>query len=125
MKLVTWVVLFAVAFIIALALVLTFMQPAFKQEVGAQLLTVKTRPLPVYIYVLGAFIFGLGLSSVAAIVGFVRAKAQSFRSNRRISELERELAETKRALTAHESVSSLSHAPEDRSGATEKGAGAA
>jgi hypothetical protein len=77
-------------------LVLTFIQPEFKVAVGAQILTHKTQRIPVYFYVLGAFILGLAMGTVAAIYGFVRAKASDFRKNKRIRELESELAEAQK-----------------------------
>lgn len=97
MLLVRWLLLFIVAFFIALVLVLTFIQPAFKQEVGVQLLRYTTRPLPVYLYVLGAFVAGLGLGVTASIYGFVRAKATELRKNRHIRALEQELARLKQS----------------------------
>jgi hypothetical protein len=93
MRLMKWLLLFALSLFIALVLVLTFVQPAFKVEVGAQILTHTTRPIPVYLYVLGAFIAGLVLGASAAVIGFVRAKAVEFRKNKRIRELENLLAE--------------------------------
>jgi hypothetical protein len=96
MRLMTWILLFALSFFIALVLVLTFIQPEFKVAVGAQILTYKTQRIPVYFYVLGAFILGLAMGTVAAIYGFVRAKAGDFRKNKRIRELEAELAEAQK-----------------------------
>jgi hypothetical protein len=96
MRLMTWILLFALSFFIALVLVLTFIQPEFKVAVGAQILTHKTQRIPVYFYVLGAFILGLAMGTVAAIYGFVRAKAGDFRKNKRIRELESELAEAQK-----------------------------
>ncbi|MCU0608168.1 MAG: LapA family protein [Chitinispirillaceae bacterium] len=94
MRLFTWLLLFVITFVFALVLVLTFMQPEFKQEVGAQILTYSTRPLPVYIYVLGAFVAGLGIGIVAGLVGFVRGKAREFNYAKKIRELEQELHKT-------------------------------
>lgn len=88
MRVVAWLLLLMVTFFIALVLVLTFMQPAFKQEVGARILTIHTRSIPVYMYVLGAFTFGLFLGVLGMLAGYVSAKRDAFRKNRRIRELE-------------------------------------
>lgn len=99
MRFLTWILLFVLTFVVALVMVLTFMQPEFKQVVGAQILTLKTRPIPVYLYVLAAFVFGLGLGTSAAIYNFIRSKALEIRKNRQIRELEEQLSDTKRMLT--------------------------
>ncbi|MBN1130616.1 MAG: DUF1049 domain-containing protein [Chitinispirillaceae bacterium] len=89
MKMFSWILLFIIAFFIALVMVLTFIQPEFKQLVGAQILTYKTRQMPVYFYVIGGFALGLGLGIVQALYTFIRTRTEIFRKNRRIRELER------------------------------------
>jgi hypothetical protein len=93
MRFFSWILMFIITLFIALVLVLTFIQPEFKQLVGAQVLTYKTRPLPVYLYVIGAFALGLGLGIIQALYTFIRSRAELFRKNRRIRELERTLEE--------------------------------
>jgi uncharacterized membrane protein YciS (DUF1049 family) len=93
MRFFSWILMFIITLFIALVLVLTFIQPEFKQLVGAQVLTYKTRPLPVYLYVIGAFALGLGLGTIQALYTFIRTRADLFRKNRRIRELERTLEE--------------------------------
>ena len=93
MRFFSWILMFIITLFIALVLVLTFIQPEFKQLVGAQVLTYKTRPLPVYLYVIGAFALGLGLGIIQALYTFIRTRADLFRKSRRIRELERTLEE--------------------------------
>jgi uncharacterized membrane protein YciS (DUF1049 family) len=88
MRMFSWILLFVLAFFVALILVLTFIQPEFKQSVGAQILTYKTRQLPVYFYVIGAFALGLGLGIMQALYTFIRTRTEIFRKNRKIRELE-------------------------------------
>jgi uncharacterized membrane protein YciS (DUF1049 family) len=88
MKMFSWLILFILAFFIALVMVLTFIQPEFKQLVGAQVLTYKTRQLPVYFYVIGAFGLGVALGVMQALYTFIRTRTELFRKNRRIRELE-------------------------------------
>jgi hypothetical protein len=114
MRMMTWLFLFVIAFFIALVLVLTFMQPEFKKEVGAQVLMLHTKPFPVYLYVLGAFLAGLALGMGAALYNFIRAKAGGLRMNRQIRELERQLADTKRMMAVHSEMASLMKAAEER-----------
>jgi hypothetical protein len=99
MKTLTWLLLFAVALFIALVMVLTFMQPVFKQEVGARILTIQTRAIPVYMYVLGAFLAGLFIGICAMLPGSIRGKVEGGRKNRRIKELEQKLVEAENAHT--------------------------
>jgi len=100
MRTVTWLFLFFVAIFIALVLVLTFMQPAFKQEVGARILTVTTHAIPVYMYVLGAFLAGLLFGVLSMLPGGIRTKLEGVRKSRRIRELEQKLAEAENAPKA-------------------------
>jgi len=97
MRTLTWLLLFAVALFIALVMVLTFMQPVFKQEVGARILTVQTHAIPVYMYVLGAFLAGLFFGLLAMLPGYIRGKVEGGRRNRRIRELEQKLIEAENA----------------------------
>ena len=92
MKVLSWFAVFIVTLFVALALVLTFTQPEFKTTVGAQILTYKTRQLPVYSYVAGAFVAGLLIGIFQALFTFIRLKAEIFRKNRVIRELEQKVA---------------------------------
>ena len=100
MRTITWLLMFIIALFIALVMVLTFMQPAFKQEVGAKILTIQTHAIPVYLYVLGAFLAGLLFGFLAVLPGFVRAKMEGGRRNRRIRELEQKLVEAENTHAA-------------------------
>jgi hypothetical protein len=104
MRIFTWLVLFAVALFIALVMVLTFMQPAFQQKVGARILTVPTREIPVYMYVLGAFLAGLLFGVLVVLPGYFRAAVEGSRKSRRVLELERKLVESEnvRVESAHD-----------------------
>jgi uncharacterized membrane protein YciS (DUF1049 family) len=93
MRFFSWLLIFILSLFVALILVLTFIQPEFKQSVGAQILTYKTRQMPVYLYVIGAFALGLGLGIIQALYTFIRTRADLFRKSRRIRELEQKLEE--------------------------------
>ena len=94
MRLLSWGVTFLVALFIAIVLVLTFTQPEFKTTVGAQILAYKTRQLPVFMYVAGAFGAGLLIGVLQALYTFFSSRAKIFQKNGRIKDLERKLAET-------------------------------
>lgn len=94
MKMISWLLVLCCTFLIVLVLVLTFIQPEFKQEVSVRLLTYSTRKVPLYLYVLGAFTAGLGLGLITALVGYVKSKMTVMKKNKRIRELEDTLAET-------------------------------
>jgi uncharacterized membrane protein YciS (DUF1049 family) len=93
MKMLSWLLLFILSLFISLVLVLTFIQPEFKQLVGAQILTYKARQLPVYFYVIGAFALGIALGTTQALYTFIRTRTELFHKNRRIRELEKLLEE--------------------------------
>jgi uncharacterized membrane protein YciS (DUF1049 family) len=93
MKMISWLFLLILTFCIALVLVLTFIQPEFKQEVSMRLLAFSTQKVPIYLYVLGAFTIGLGFGLITAIIGYFKAKMVEMKKNKRIRELETALAE--------------------------------
>jgi uncharacterized integral membrane protein len=98
MRTVTWLLVFFIAVLIAVVLVLTFMQPAFKQEVGARIFTMQTRALPVYLYVLGAFLVGLLFGIFSMLPSEIRSRIEGARKSRRIKELEQKLVESETPL---------------------------
>ncbi len=91
MRLFSWIFTFIIALFIALVLVLTFTQQEFKTTVGAQIITYKTQQMPVYLYVAGAFAFGLLLGIIQGLFSFFRAKAEIARKNKTIGELEQKV----------------------------------
>lgn len=96
MKMISWLLLLCCSFLVVLILVLTFIQPEFKQEVSVRLLTFSTRKFPIYLYVLGAFTAGLGFGLITAIVGFFKAKIADRKKSKLIKELEAALADTRK-----------------------------
>ena len=96
MRMAMRILFFAVTLFIALALILTFRQPAFTTATGAQILFFKTRDYPVYYYVLGAFIAGLLLGFLPMLVKFAGARAAAGRAERKVRELERKLNDTEK-----------------------------
>ena len=92
MKMIAWLLLLCCIFIVALALALTFTQPVFRDSVSVKLLFFPDREIQMYIFVLGVFIAGLGLGTATALIVFVKAKMAAVKKNRRIRELEAELA---------------------------------
>jgi uncharacterized integral membrane protein len=98
MRFLTWVAIFIVALLIALALVLTFTQPEFKTSVGASIFAFKTPQWPVYWYVAGAFVIGLFLGVFQAVITFFRTRAEIFRKNRQVRELEEKVADLERQI---------------------------
>jgi hypothetical protein len=55
MNLLKWVLIFAFAFVVAWVLIFTFTQPPFAEGVPAKIFAYRTPPIPVYVYVTGAF----------------------------------------------------------------------
>ena len=98
MRLIYWGFVFIIALFIAMAVVLTFVQPEFNTTVGAQIFTYKTKQLPVYYYVIGAFGVGLIIGVLQALYTFFHTRAQIFHKNGRIKDLERQLADAERRI---------------------------
>ena len=71
-----------------------YLHPAgIQNDRRRQILTYKTRQLPVYSYVAGAFVAGLLIGIFQALFTFIRLKAEIFRKNRVIRELELKVAD--------------------------------
>jgi hypothetical protein len=84
-----WILLLVITAFAATMLTLTFMQPAFRQEVSVSIVFFKTREFPVYCYVLAALAVGLLLGVFPMLLLYIRAKREVFRRGKRIRELER------------------------------------
>jgi hypothetical protein len=87
---------FIVAFIVACAILLTFMQEPFRVLVGAKLLWYRTPAIPVYGYLAGAFALGLLFGFVVFIYYYTHQSLALRESKREAASLAAEL-ETLRA----------------------------
>lgn len=117
MRFLKWFVLFAAAFMVAWVLIFTFTQEPFKSMVPARILAYQTPPIPVYIYVAGAFGAGLLIGLWVALYYFIvqqrllgvkskEASAMEEQLNYQKNELERLQAELERK---NEKLQSLNH----------------
>ncbi len=88
MRTMTWFLLLIITVFIAVTLMLTFGQPAFRQEVSVSIVFFKTRAFPVYFYVLAVFVAGLVLGFFPMLLLFIRTKREAVRRGKRIRELE-------------------------------------
>ena len=96
MKMISWILLLCCTFLVVLALVLTFIQPEFKDTVSVKLLFFPDWKIPMYLFILGTFTAGLGLGIATALVVFVKAQIAGMKKSRRIRELEDALAEAQK-----------------------------
>jgi len=92
MKMLSWLLLLFATFCVALMLVLTFTQPEFKQDVSLKLIVYTIPKIPLYLFVLGAFTTGLGFGLITALIGYLKAKVTGMKKNKKIKELEAEIA---------------------------------
>ena len=83
-----WLLLLAITVGMVMTLTLTFMQPAFRQEVSVSILFFRTRSFPVYLYVLAALGAGIILGFFPMLFMYVRTKREVWRRGKRIRELE-------------------------------------
>jgi hypothetical protein len=107
MNLLKWVLIFAFAFVVAWVLIFTFTQPPFAEGVPAKIFAYRTPPIPVYVYVTGAFFIGLILGGAVAVYNYITGGMKAHKLNKRVRALETELADLK-AKSDIPSSSSLS-----------------
>lgn len=88
MRLLKWLTVFVVAFIIAWIVIFTFIQDEFKQLASAQLLGYETPEIPVYLFVAGAFGLGFLLGLACLLVNYIALSAGIHKHKKRIKELE-------------------------------------
>jgi|LFRM01.2.fsa_nt_gb hypothetical protein len=86
-----WLVVFLAAFIVAWVLIFTFTQDPFKALVSARIFAYRTPPVPIYVYVAGAFGAGLLLGLGTLVYNYVLLKGQILRKGKQIQDLERDL----------------------------------
>jgi len=108
MRLIFMGITFGIAVIVALVLVLTFIQPEFNTRVGAQLFAYKTRQLPVYYYIIGAFAAGLLIGIIQAISTFFRSRGKISQKDHHIRELETKLNDAHLRISGLETEAKLS-----------------
>lgn len=91
MRVLKWLAIFGVAFIAAWILIFTFTQPQFKETASARIITYYTPPIPIYLYVAGAFGIGLFIGLAVAFYYYVTFQAQIRKKNKQIRALEEEV----------------------------------
>lgn len=115
MKLLQWVLIFVIAFVVAWILIFTFTQQPFAEGVPAKIFTYRTIPIPVYIYVAGAFITGLLLGCSLAFYYFISGSMKAHKLSKKLHAAESELAVLKISADNHSLVptSDLFSKPDD------------
>jgi hypothetical protein len=92
MKLLQWILIFVIAFMVAWILIFTFTQPPFAQGVPAKIFTYRTPAIPVYIYVAGAFVTGFLLGGSLALYNYIAGGLKVRRLSKKLRSAESELA---------------------------------
>lgn len=105
MKILKWLLLFTIAFICAWILIFTFTQEQFKELASARILTYWTPPIPIYLYVAGAFGTGLLLGLFAAFYYYIVLQRKVHQSTKELHAVEEKLAEARRTLERVEATS--------------------
>ena len=83
MRFLKWGLIFAIAFAVAWVVIFTFNQEPFKIEAPAKILLWQTKPIPVYVYISGAFFLGL-------LIGLCITMYEKFSFHRKISKKNKE-----------------------------------
>jgi len=98
MRLLKWIILFSIAFIAAWVLIFTFTQAPFKELVPARVLAYNTPPIPIYIYVAGAFGAGLLVGLFWTVYYYIALRAKVGRQKKQIRTLENDVDQIKKEL---------------------------
>ncbi|HEX3020646.1 MAG TPA: lipopolysaccharide assembly protein LapA domain-containing protein [Chitinispirillaceae bacterium] len=98
MRFLKWSILFVAAFMVAWILIFTFTQEPFKILVPARVLAYQTPPMPVYIYVAGAFGAGLLIGLWVALYYFIVQARHLKSKSKEVSSLEEQLVQHKNEL---------------------------
>ncbi len=98
MRFLKWSVLFIAAFMMAWILIFTFTQEPFKYLVPARILAYQTPPIPVYLYVAGAFSIGLLIGLWVALYYFIVQKRLLGMKSKEANTLEKQLIHYKNEL---------------------------
>ncbi|NLW31720.1 MAG: LapA family protein [Fibrobacter sp.] len=91
MRVIKWLAIFGAAFFAAWILIFTFTQPQFKETASARIFTYYTPPIPVYLYVAGAFAMGLLIGLAVALYYYITYQARIHKKNKQIRVLEEEV----------------------------------
>jgi len=92
-KFVKWGIFFVLAFLISFILLRTFSQEAFRQVAPARILGYRTPEIPIYYFIAGAFLIGLGIGLVVAIYNYITATAEKLKQSRIIKDQDRRIEE--------------------------------
>lgn len=118
MKFVKWAAVFVVAFIVAWILIFTFIQEPFKQTAAARILKWWTPAIPIYLYVVGAFVGGLMVGLGVAVFNYVTLQAKVHHYKKEYKTLEVQYGEANARAKQFEmdeppetEVSQLVHSP--------------
>ncbi len=98
MKILKWLVVFLLAFILAWILIFTFTQEQFRAVASARILTYRTPAIPIYLYVAAAFGTGLLLGLFTAFYYYIVLRSRIHNTTKELRQLEQQLAEAKNAL---------------------------
>jgi hypothetical protein len=93
MKVVKWLAVFVIAFLLAWVLIFTFIQTPFKQTASARILTWWTPAIPIYLYVAGSFFIGFVAGLCIAFYNYITLQAKLHRKTKECSSLQEQLSE--------------------------------
>jgi TolA-binding protein len=108
MKFVKWGIFFAVAFVISFILLRTFSQEAFRQAAPARILGYRSPEIPIYYFIAGSFLIGLGIGLFIAIYNYITHTAENMKKSRKIKDMEKQLD------TMNDKIAKLPHHTESR-----------
>ena len=111
MKILKWLGIFTIAFLIAWILIFTFNQDEFKEVASAKILAYTTPKIPLYFYVVGAFGVGLLLGLFATFYYYIVLQRKVHQATNELSALEEKLAESRRALEQSEQAHIIDEIP--------------
>ncbi|MFP4015021.1 MAG: lipopolysaccharide assembly protein LapA domain-containing protein [Chitinispirillaceae bacterium] len=103
MKILKWIVVFAVAFMAAWVLIFTFNQKEFSESVPVIILGYRTTAIPIYAFVAGSFGIGLLIGILAAAYYYLIGQSNVRKKKKEMKQLEDELIYVKSELDLYKS----------------------
>lgn len=91
MKHFKWIAISVLIIIISIILYQTFTQEIFTSKISLLVFVYRTPPIPVYLYVVGAFFIGLLIGLFIAVYNFFINKAGNRKNKKKIYQLEKDI----------------------------------
>ena len=91
MKKIKWIAISILIIAISIILYQTFTQEIFTKKISLLIFVYETPEIPIYFYVLGAFLIGLLIGLFIAVYNFFTYKSDQHKNKKKILQLEKDI----------------------------------